>query len=112
MNDDYISRLDEIDKWLFDSFGILPGACSSQENLRHTTARMVAELWQKKESSLTWKDVADIVILADTILDGNEEEWRKQGAQAYYEAVLKAFNALTKSGRNEKISIKNGCFST
>ena len=43
---DYISRLDEIDKWLFDSFGILPGACSSIEELRHTTARMIAEaLW-------------------------------------------------------------------
>lgn len=48
--DNYISRLDEIDKWLFDSFGILPGACSSTENLRHTTARMVAEaLWPKKQ---------------------------------------------------------------
>ena len=90
---DYISRLDEIDKWLFDSFGILPGCCSSQENLRHATARMVAEaLWPKKESSLTWEDIASIVILADTILDGNEEEWRKRGPQAYYEAVLKAFN--------------------
>ena len=48
--DNYISRLDEIDKWLFDSFGILPGACSSTENLRHTTARMVAEaLWPKEQ---------------------------------------------------------------
>ena len=46
----------------------------------------------EKDLSLTWKDVADIVILADTILDGNEEEWRKRGPQAYYEAVLKALN--------------------
>lgn len=46
----------------------------------------------EKDLSLTWKDVADIVILADTILDGNEEEWHKRGHQAYYEAVLKAFN--------------------
>ena len=46
----YISRLDEIAKWIFDSFGILPGACSSTENLRHTTARMVAEaLWPKEQ---------------------------------------------------------------
>lgn len=93
MNDDYISRLDEIDKWLFDNFCFLPGCCSSINELQHTTARRVAEaLWPKKESSLTWEDVADIVILADTILDGNEEEWRKRGKQAYYEAVLKAFN--------------------
>ena len=54
----YISRLDEIDKWLFDSFGILPGACSSIENLRHTTARMVAEaLWPKKNNALTPDDI-------------------------------------------------------
>ena len=52
--DNYILRLDEIDKWLFDYFGILPGACSSTENLRHTTARMVAEaLWPKKDLALT-----------------------------------------------------------
>lgn len=56
--DNYISRLDEIDKWLFDSFGILPGSCSSIENLRHTTARMVAEaLWPKKNLALTPDDI-------------------------------------------------------
>ena len=49
-NHDYPTHLDEIDQWLYDSFGILPGACSSTENLRHNTARMVAEvLWPKKE---------------------------------------------------------------
>lgn len=49
----YPTQLDEIDQWLFDSFGILPGACSSMENLRHTTARMVAEsLWPKCKDSL------------------------------------------------------------
>ena len=45
-----------------------------------------------KQDELTWEDVASIVILADTILDGNEEEWKKKGSRAYYEAVLKAFN--------------------
>ena len=45
---DFPAQLDEIDKWLADTFGIIPGACSSIENLRHTTARMVAELlWSK-----------------------------------------------------------------
>lgn len=62
---------------------------------------IVSHIEVKQDLALTWEDIASIVILADTILDGNEEEWRKQGAQAYYEAVLKAFNALTKSGRNE-----------
>ena len=47
---DYPTSFDEIDQWLLDSFGILPGACSSTENLRYNVARMVAEaLWPKKE---------------------------------------------------------------
>ena len=42
----YPTQLDEIDQWLVDNFGILPGACSSTENLRHSTARMIAlALW-------------------------------------------------------------------
>ena len=45
---DYPTSLDEIDQWLFDSFGIIPGACASTENLRYTTARMIAEvLWPR-----------------------------------------------------------------
>lgn len=55
---DYPTQLDEIDQWLFDSFGIIPGACSSTENLRYTTARMVAEvLWPKKDLPLTIDDI-------------------------------------------------------
>lgn len=47
---DYPTTLEEIDQWLFDLFGILPGCCSSIESVRHTTAGMVAEaLWLKKE---------------------------------------------------------------
>lgn len=49
----YPTQLDEIDQWLADNFGILPGACSSTENLRHNTARMIAEaLWPKWKQSL------------------------------------------------------------
>lgn len=45
---DYPTQLDEIDQWLNDNFGILPGACSSTENLRYSVARRVAEaLWPK-----------------------------------------------------------------
>lgn len=45
----YPTQLDEIDQWLADNFGILPGACSSTENLRHNTARLVAKaLWPNK----------------------------------------------------------------
>ena len=48
---DYPTSLDEIDQWLFDSFGIIPGACASTENLKYTTARMVAEaLWPKPKN--------------------------------------------------------------
>ena len=95
---DYISRLDEIDKWLFDSFGILPGACSSIEELRHTTARMIAEaLWPKKDSSLDIKDIE----LLHTFLYAIK--YNKQGAFTFtrlsneqYEEVLARFNKQRK----------------
>lgn len=48
----YPTELDEIDQWLFDNFGILPGCCSSIESVRYTTARMIAEtLWPKKKEN-------------------------------------------------------------
>lgn len=59
MKQEYPITLDEIDQWLYDSFGILPGCCSSIESVRHTTARMVAEaLWPKKETfAQLWEEV-------------------------------------------------------
>lgn len=89
--DNYISRLDEIDKWLFDSFGILPGACSSIENLRHTTARMVAEvLWPKKNLALTREDVQTI---DNIIVDmARHTDWPLKGKEVFYEEVLRRFN--------------------
>lgn len=91
---DYISKLDEIDKWLFDSFGILPGCCSSQENLRHTTARMVAEaLWSKKEPSLTWEDIPKLIELTGKTLKAFVEAGRSDvSLQELYMGVLKTFN--------------------
>ena len=57
----YPVSLDEIDQWLFDSFGILPGACASTENLRYTTARMVAEaLWPKNEKEKEMSNIEKI----------------------------------------------------
>ena len=99
--DNYISRLDEIDKWLFDSFGILPGACSSTENLRHTTARMVAEaLWPKKDLALTWEDVAIIItIYEQEITAGNISRYEDEGAPALQDAseiILRRFNEIRK----------------
>jgi len=97
--DNYISRLDEIDKWLFDSFGILPGACSSTENLRHTTARMVAEaLWPKENLALTWEDVAKIITIYEAGIDNgdyrryNETKWMKE----YSQDILRKFNEIRK----------------
>lgn len=95
--DNYISRLDEIDKWLFDSFGILPGACSSTEDLRHTTARMVAEvLWPKKDFALAWEDVAKIITIYEAGIDNgdyrryNDAEWMKE----YSQDILRKFNKI------------------
>ena len=97
--DNYISRLDEIDKWLFDSFGILPGACSSTENLRHTTARMVAEaLWPKKDNALTWEDVSILITIYEAGIDNgdyrryNDAEWMKE----YSQDILRRFNEIRK----------------
>lgn len=96
---DYFSKLDEIDKWLFDSFGILPGVCSSIENLRHTTARMVAEaLWPKKDLALTWEDVAKIITIYEAGIDNgdyrryNETKWMKE----YSQDILRKFNEIRK----------------
>ena len=93
--DNYISRLDEIDKWLFDSFGILPGACSSTENLRHTTARMVAEaLWPKKDLALTWEDVMFISQTVTEIINSIPDKPcpYTPGLKEICEETLKRFN--------------------
>lgn len=55
------TQLDEIDQWLVDNFGIMPGACSSTENLRHNIARMVAEaLWPKDKTIQQDTDYVDL----------------------------------------------------
>ena len=89
--DNYISRLDEIDKWLFDSFGILPGACSSTENLRHTTARMVAEaLWPKKDLALTLEDIVRLdCLIMNMVSEGYNDGYK---TRPFYEEVLRRFN--------------------
>ena len=69
----YPTTLDEIDQWLFDSFGILPGCCSSIESVRHTTARMVAEaLWPRWISVDVLLPSVDkeVVVLTDIITKG------------------------------------------
>lgn len=103
--DNYISRLDEIDKWLFDSFGILPGACSSTENLRHATARMVAEvLWPKKDLALTWEDVENLdYLLHDVDFENGRavslgKEIPFDGDEGFYGEVLKRFNEERNEG--------------
>ena len=46
---------DEIDQWLWDEMQLLPGCCSSIEELKHSIAREVAEkLWKN-----TWISVED-----------------------------------------------------
>lgn len=97
--DNYISRLDEIDKWLFDSFGILPGACSSTENLRHTTARMIAEvLWPKKDLALTWEDVKKIedLCMEVTTLFASVGRNKVILEPPFYEEVARRFNEQRK----------------
>ena len=68
----YLTQLDEIDQWLVDNFGIIPGACSSTENLRYSTARMIAEaLWPKNEkvASGDSKNSKDLEEAAEGMVD-------------------------------------------
>lgn len=61
----YPTQLDEIDQWLVDNFGILPGACSSTENLRHSTARMIAQaLWPDTTPQSSIKERYGIILQA------------------------------------------------
>lgn len=85
-----MTHRDEIDKFLFDLLGVLPGCCSSIESVKYTIARTVAEaLWP------TWEDMAKIDAL---ILDTNNEfavdYSNKISRQQFYEEVLKRFNEL------------------
>jgi len=71
------TTLDEIDNWLFESFGILPGCCSSTESLRYNTARMVAEvLWPKKGIPLVPPIKDDLLEKAGEIFpEGHDYEY-------------------------------------
>ena len=64
--ENYPMQLDEIDQWLFDNIGVLPGCCSSIEELKYHTAREVAEkLWMKdtcnqcelNQDTVFWKGI-------------------------------------------------------
>lgn len=77
----YPTNLDEIDQWLSNNFGLLPGCCSSIEELRHSTARMVAEvLWPKKapvQEGLddAAKEYASHIRITDTKRINGADEW-------------------------------------
>ena len=61
----YPTQLDEIDQWLVDNYGILPGACSSTENLRYSTAKMIAQaLWPKEAPQSSIKERYGVILLA------------------------------------------------
>ena len=61
----YPTQLDEIDQWLFDNFGILPGACASTENLRYSTARMIAQaLWPNTAPQSPIKERYGVILQA------------------------------------------------
>ena len=71
MKEGYPTQLDETDQWLYDNFGILAGACSSTENLRHTTARRIAEaLWPKNDVPLP----EDTVLFNKGVAEGRRLE--------------------------------------
>lgn len=93
-----MTHRDEIDKFLFDLAGVLPGCCSSIESVKYTIARIVAEaLWPKKDLALTWQNVRTILDKENDILhECNDnaqqviEVYPKE--EGYYREILKRFN--------------------
>lgn len=97
-----MTHRDEIDKFLFDLVGVLPGCCSSIESVKYTIARTVAEaLWPKKDLALTWQDIAKI----DDMLREVENciatsDLPTMGREEYYEEVLRRYNELKNESKN------------
>lgn len=93
-----MTHRDEIDKFLFDLVGVLPGCCSSIESVKYTIARTVAEaLWPKNNLALTWQDIAKI----DDMLREVENciaciDLPTMGREEYYTEVLNRYNELKK----------------
>lgn len=93
-----MTHRDEIDKFLFDLIGVLPGCCSSIESVKYTIARTIAEaLWPKKDLALTWQDIAKI----DDMLREVENciaciDLPTMGREEYYTEVLNRYNELKK----------------
>ena len=82
-----MTHRDEIDKFLFDLAGVLPGCCSSIESVKYTIARTVAEaLWP------TWEDMAKIdAIILDTNNEFAVDYSNKISRQRFFDEVLKRF---------------------
>lgn len=97
-----MTHRDEIDKFLFDLVGVLPGCCSSIESVKYAIARAVAEaLWPKKDLALTWQDIAKIDDMLRKV--GNciaTSDLPTMGREEYYEEVLRRYNELKNESKN------------
>ena len=97
-----MAHRDEIDKFLFDLVGVLPGCCSSIESVKYAIARAVAEaLWPKKDLALTWQDIAKIDDMFREV--GNciaTSDLPTMGREEYYEEVLRRYNELKNESKN------------
>lgn len=85
---------DKIDEYLWKEHHIIGGSCSSIESLKYTVAREVAEkLNDTFVDKLTWKDMAEIVQIADILeLEWlNYTNWGGIRDCNFYEEVLKRF---------------------
>lgn len=95
----YSTQLDEIDQWLADNFGILPGACSSTENLRHNAARMIAEaLWPKWKESLHIPEISkengdSFTDETDSKKDSGTNDF-EEAAEEYADGIIMRKDAL------------------
>lgn len=90
-----MTHRDEIDKFLFDLVGVLPGCCSSIESVKYTIARTVAEaLWPKKDLALSLAQVVKLdSIIMNMVGEGYNDGYK---TRPFYEEVLKRFNEQRK----------------
>ena len=80
---------DDIDRWLYENVGVLPGCCSAQEGLKYSVAREVAEkLWRSAPGVLDAVDLELAKWLNHSVAG------MKQGNPAYFQGKVTLIHDL------------------
>ena len=84
-----IEHRDDIDRWLYENVGVLPGCYSAQESLKYSVAREVAEkLWRSAPGVLDAVDLELAKWLNHSVAG------MKQGNPAYFQGKITLIHDL------------------